>query len=106
MAGQARVEAQRWTTQWALEKVRDYKCDGAICYTLITCRSVSVGQKHARDAFLRFAKVPSLMLEGDHVDIRLASEAEFKNQVETFLEVMDSYKRIRQAEGLPVAHPV
>jgi benzoyl-CoA reductase/2-hydroxyglutaryl-CoA dehydratase subunit BcrC/BadD/HgdB len=102
----ARGKSEHFRNQIYLEWARDYLADGAVLHWIITCRTVSVGEVQAKDVLLKYARIPSLIVEGDLIDPRFFNEAQFKVQADAFIEAMEHYKRIRQEEGLPVAHPV
>lgn len=102
----ARGKAEHFRNQIYLNWARDYLADGHVQHWIITCRTVSVGSMHAKDVILKYARIPTYILEGDLIDPRFFNEAQFKLQAEAFTETMDHYKRIRQDEGMPVAHPV
>ena len=44
--------------------------------------------------------VPSLVVEGDIVDLKLFDPADALRKAETFEETMDHYKRVRKEKGL------
>ena len=45
-------------------------------------------------------KVPSLMVEGDIVDVRMFDLADALKKAEAFEEIMDHYKEVRKKEGM------
>jgi len=45
-------------------------------------------------------KVPSLVAEGDIVDLKLFNHADTMRRAEAFEEIMDNYRRVRREEGL------
>jgi len=55
---------------------------------------------HASDVLLQNLKVPSLIIEGDIVDLTVFNEAQALNQAEAFEETMEHYRRIRKKEGM------
>lgn len=103
---QARGESEHYRNQAYLNWARDYQVDGAILHWVTTCRGTSIGQVQYQDVLMKYAKVPSVIIEGDMIDPSFFNEAQFRIQANAFIETMDHYKRIRQQEGLPVAHPL
>jgi benzoyl-CoA reductase/2-hydroxyglutaryl-CoA dehydratase subunit BcrC/BadD/HgdB len=80
---------------WAQE----YKCDGALLHPLITCRSASALLPHTQDMLMQKLKVPSLVIEGDIVDLRLFDPVDALNKAEPFEETMEYYRRVRREKG-------
>jgi benzoyl-CoA reductase subunit B len=78
-----------------LAMVRDYGCDGIVLHPILTCRSTSVHHPYLRNLLMEKAKVPSLLLEGDIVDLRLFDPVEALKKAEVFEEVMLHYREIR-----------
>ena len=102
----AKNEAFYYQSQHYLDFARDYQCDGAILMVLLTCRANSVHYVHSKNVLMEYAKVPSYVFDADLADPRIWPRADIMSGIESFVEVMESYKRIRQELGLPVAHPV
>ncbi len=95
----AKGGAEEWRTQQFLDWVEEYQIDGALWHALISCRSATMFLTHAKNVLLEKAKIPSLRIESDIVDVRAFSEAEIKMQVDAFVDTMDHYKRIRAQGG-------
>ena len=89
-----------WLVNGYLEWVRDYKCDGAMLHPLISCRTATFDLMHARDRLMERLKVPSLVVQGDIVDLRVFDQAQALNEAEAFVETMEHYRRVRKEEGL------
>jgi hypothetical protein len=51
------------------------------------------------DRLMKKLKVPSLVIEGDIVDLKLFDPAGALNKAETFEETMDYYKKVRKEAG-------
>ena len=102
----AMKEAKHWRNQLFLDWVRDFTADGVFLHWVTTCRQTCIGSIQGKDVIMKYAKVPSLVVIGDMIDPAFFNEAEFNAQAQAFLDVMDHYKKIRQEEGLPVAHPI
>lgn len=79
--------------------VNEYKCDGAFLHPLITCRSASTHLQCTQEMLMRKAKVPSIILEGDIVDLRLFNPADALSKAGPFEETMEYYRKVRKEEG-------
>ncbi len=84
----------------ALEYAVDYQCDGALLHPLLTCRTATNCLMYIQDRLMKKLKVPSLVVEGDIVDLKLFDPADALRRAETFEETMDHYQRLRREEGL------
>ncbi len=78
---------------------RDWKADGAFLHPLITCRSASTHLPYTRDMLMRTVSIPSLMIEGDIVDLRLFDPVDVLNKAEPFEETMEHYRKVRKERG-------
>ena len=83
-----------------LEFARNYQCDGALLHPLLTCRTATNHLILVQDRLLNSLKVPSLIAEGDIVDLKLFNHAETMRRAEAFEEIMDNYRRLRKEEGM------
>ena len=83
-----------------LEFARTYQCDGALLHPLLTCRTATNHLILVQDRLLNKLKVPSLVAEGDIVDLKLFNHADIMRRAEAFEEIMDNYKKVRKEEGL------
>ncbi|MFC2059977.1 2-hydroxyacyl-CoA dehydratase subunit D [Chloroflexota bacterium] len=95
-------QAEEWWGYFAypyLEFARDYKCDGAFLHPLLTCRTATNHLMLVHDRLQQKLKVPSLVVEGDIVDLKLFDPADALRKAEAFEETMEHYKKIRQEEG-------
>jgi benzoyl-CoA reductase subunit B len=77
------------------EYARDWQCDGALLHPLISCRSASTHLPYVADMLMERLNVPSLIIEGDIVDLRLFDLEGALAKAEAFEETMDYYKSIR-----------
>ena len=82
-----------------LEYVRDYQCDGVVLHPLLSCRTATNHLTLVADRLMKKLKVPSLVIEGDIVDLKLFDPAGALNKAETFEETMDHYKKVRKEAG-------
>lgn len=83
-----------------LEYARDYQCDGALLHPLLTCRTATNHLMLVQDRLLNRLKIPSLVAEGDIVDLKLFDHADTMRKAETLEEMMDHYRGVRREEGL------
>lgn len=82
-----------------LELVRDYQCDGAFLHPLLSCRTATNHLMMVQDRLMQRLKVPSLVVEGDIVDLKLFDHAGALRKAEVFAETMDHYKKVRREIG-------
>ncbi len=82
-----------------LKYAREWKCDGALLHPLISCRSASTHLPYVSNLLLERLKVPSLIIEGDIVDLRLFDPEDAMAKAEPFEETMEHYKKARKQEG-------
>jgi benzoyl-CoA reductase/2-hydroxyglutaryl-CoA dehydratase subunit BcrC/BadD/HgdB len=83
-----------------LEFARDYECDGALFHSLLTCRAASTHLILAQNQLMEKMKIPSQLIEGDIVDLKLFDSADALRKAEIFEETMSHYQRVRRKEGL------
>ncbi|MCL6560005.1 MAG: 2-hydroxyacyl-CoA dehydratase family protein [Firmicutes bacterium] len=82
--------------QWA----KDYRVDGFMCHPLISCRAATYPLMHIRNLLMEKFKVPSVIVEGDIVDLRVFNEEEAHTKMGAFIETMDYHRELRKKEGL------
>ena len=82
-----------------LDYAREYRIDGAFLHTLLTCRTASVHLNYLQDMLAKRTKVPSLLVEGDIVDLRLFNPEDVLSKAEAFEETMEHYREVRKEEG-------
>lgn len=76
-----------------LEKyVRERSADALIIHSVKSCRLFSVGHGDMREYFSKKLDIPTLMLESDLEDPRYFSEAQMRNRVDAFFEVLEHKK--------------
>ena len=83
-----------------LEYAQDYQCDGALLHPLVTCRTATNHLMLVQDRLMKKLKIPSLVVEGDIVDLKLFDPVDALRKAETFEETMNHYKKVRRQEGL------
>ena len=82
-----------------LEYIRDYQCDGVVLHPLLSCRTATGHLNLVQDRLMQKLKVPSLVIEGDIVDLKLFDPESALSKAETFEETMDYYKKLRKEAG-------
>lgn len=83
-----------------LEYAKDYRADGIMLHPLISCRPATYMLMHKRNLLMELYKVPSLVVEGDIIDLRVFNREEALAKIEAFVETMEYYREIREKEGL------
>jgi len=82
-----------------LKYTREWRCDGALLHPLISCRSASTHLPFVANMLLEKLKVPSLIIEGDIVDLRLFDANDALARAEPFEQTMSHYKGEREKAG-------
>jgi len=83
-----------------LEYARDYQCDGMLLHPLLTCRTATNHLMLVQDRLMKKLNVPSLVLEGDIVDLNLFNHDDALRKAEAFEETMDYCQGLRKEKGL------
>jgi hypothetical protein len=83
-----------------VEYARDYQCDGALIHPLLSCRAATNCSMYIQDRLMRKLDVPSLVVEGDIVDLKLFDAEDALRKAEVFHETMEYYRKIRKDKGL------
>ncbi len=90
-----RMFTNRGLTQ-RYEMLRQYatenSADGLVIHSVKSCRLFSVGHGDMRRYFSTELGIPTLMLESDLVDSRYFAEAQIRNRVDAFFEVLEHKK--------------
>jgi len=72
-----------------LESIKEYRIDGAVLFSNRSCKSWSAPQLVTADALSERFDIPYLHFEADMADPRQYAEAQIKNRVDAFLEVLE-----------------
>jgi len=99
---QGAFETENWWGYFAypyLELVREYQCDGIVLHPLLTCRTATNHLMVVQDQLMKKLKVPSLIIEGDIVDLNLFDPDDALRKAEIFEETMTHYRKVRKEEG-------
>lgn len=94
------IRRQGFSNRLAARNVREFQCDGAFLHPLLTCRAFTAPLYLYQRQIMEAYKVPSLILEGDIVDLTLFDPVGGLKKAEAFEETMHHYKEVRRKEGL------
>ena len=77
-----------------LERIRDYNIDGVVMHITRSCRASTMGQILVRNVIRdHYPNMPVMFMESDIIDLDTYSEDETKNRIDTFMEMVDAYKK-------------
>lgn len=93
-------ESVEYMTYPYMEFARDYQVDGAFLHSLISCRAASNHLILVQNQLMKKMKIPSQLVEGDIVDLKLFDPADALRKAEIFEESMSHYQRVRREEGM------
>jgi benzoyl-CoA reductase/2-hydroxyglutaryl-CoA dehydratase subunit BcrC/BadD/HgdB len=82
--------------RWA----QDYKADGLFAHPLMSCRPATYALNSARIVLEEKLKVPSVVVNGDLIDLRVFNVDEAFSKIEAFIETMDHYRELRRRAGI------
>lgn len=86
------------TVERLLELVDDYAIDGVVFHATRSCRATTVGQLHWKSLLRQYVDIPTVQLTSDVVDIRDYSEAQWKAEINAFVETVAARKSKRTEE--------
>lgn len=72
-----------------LESIKEYQIDGAVLFSNRSCKSWSGPQLVTAEALSKKFNIPYLLFEADMADPRQYAEAQIKNRIDAFLEVLE-----------------
>lgn len=75
-----------------LDSCRKYKIDGAILHSNMSCKPISLGQMDIKRALMEELGIPSVMFEADHMDVRNWNDAQVKNRLDAFMDMLEQKK--------------
>lgn len=75
--------------------VADYRVDGAILHSNMSCKPISMGQMDIQRVLRDELSVPSVMFDGDHMDAGKFSMAQFQTRIDAFMEMLLERKGMR-----------
>jgi len=94
------IKRQGFSNRLATRRAKEFQCDGAFLHPLLTCRAFTAPLFLYQKQLMEVYKVPSLVLEGDIVDLTLFDPVAGLKRAEAFEETMDYYREVRKKEGL------
>lgn len=71
-----------------LESIKEFQIDGAVLFSNRSCKSWSAPQLVTADVLNKEFNIPYVILEADMADPRQYSEAQIKNRIDAFIEVL------------------
>jgi len=71
-----------------LESIKEFQIDGAVLFSNRSCKSWSAPQLVTADILTKKFNIPHLLFEADMADPRQYAEAQIKNRIDAFLEVL------------------
>ena len=77
------------------DAVKDYHIDGMVMHATRSCRAMTIGQIFLRDRIQEYAMIPTLFLISDIVDLRDYSEAQWRMQIDAFMETIGARRTHR-----------
>ena len=89
----ARKNSGNADVELLLEMVRDYKVNGMVMHATRSCRATTIGQLHLKNLVQQYVKIPGLQLISDIIDVRDYSEAQWKMQINAFMETVAAQKK-------------
>jgi len=76
-----------------IELIEDYKLDGVVFHSAFSCRSWHAGIIHQAEILKKvYGDIPTLIMEGDIVDISTYNEVDTHNRIDAFIEALTTYK--------------
>lgn len=75
-----------------LKRIKEYDIDGAVLFSNRSCKSWSTPQLVTAEAMAKELDIPYLIFEADMADPRQYAEAQIKNRIDAFLEVLRERK--------------
>ena len=71
-----------------LKACRDYHIDGALMHSNKSCVPITLGQMDMKRALEEELDVPSVIIDGDHMDANNFSVAQFQTRADAFMEML------------------
>jgi len=74
--------------EMVLKACREYRIDGAVLHRNKSCHPITLGQMDIKKALEEELGIPSLIIDGDHMDDRNFSAAQFETRADAFMEML------------------
>ena len=97
LTGRASMDAMFHTDRILADMAVPYGIDGVVYHAIKSCRTVSAGLADSRRAVMEQADVNTLLIDSDHMDPRVVSEAQMRNRVDAFFEGLDTRRLIARS---------
>jgi benzoyl-CoA reductase subunit B len=78
------------------QQVKDFAADGLIYHGIKSCRTVATSMADSREYIASKYGMPTLYIESDLIDPRYWSDAQIKNRVDAFFEVLEQRKLVEK----------
>ena len=88
-ASQLGLSNHFFSHQTLAQQVRDYSADGIVYHGIKSCRTVATSMADNREYVTSRYGLPTLYIESDLIDPRYWSDAQIKNRVDAFFEVLE-----------------
>jgi benzoyl-CoA reductase subunit B len=97
LTGRAAMDAMFHTDRILADMAVPYAIDGVVYHAIKSCRTVSAGLADSRRAVMEAADVNTLLIDSDHMDPRVVSEAQMKNRVDAFFEGLETRRLLARS---------
>ncbi|UCD26727.1 MAG: 2-hydroxyacyl-CoA dehydratase, partial [Candidatus Bathyarchaeota archaeon] len=77
-----------WSEDWIGGLVKDFKVDGIVLLSSRSCKATSIGNLTIQKVLREEYGVPCVVIEADHTDDRVYSEADVTSRLDAFMEVL------------------
>ncbi|MCJ7522655.1 MAG: 2-hydroxyacyl-CoA dehydratase family protein [Dehalococcoidia bacterium] len=77
-----------------LERIKDYNIDGVVMHITRSCRASTMGQILVKNVVRdHYPNMPVMFMESDIIDLGTFSDTETKDRIDSFMEMVDAYKK-------------
>jgi len=80
----------KWGEQWVVKIVKDFKVNGLVLLSSRSCKATSIGNIAIQKFLKEKYGTPSVILEADHTDERAYVDAQTKERLDTFMEILEA----------------
>ncbi|HEX8729406.1 MAG TPA: 2-hydroxyacyl-CoA dehydratase family protein [Ktedonobacterales bacterium] len=77
------------------QQVKEYNADGIVYHGIKSCRTVATSMADNREYVTSRYGLPTLYIESDLIDLRYWSDAQIKNRVDAFFEVLEQRRLLK-----------
>ena len=74
--------------EFLLEQIERFDIDGMVMHASKSCRATTIGETHFKNLVQEQVRIPTMIFEGDIVDMQFYSEAQTKDRIDAFLEML------------------